>query len=405
MRKILSALLLMFLLGLPVSSAAGQEGSTILGDPDLTGETANNNYITPNFTGCTKALVNPVNSTYEQDVVYLTNLERQKVGAAPLKRNTDLDYAARYHAKDLVDDYYFDHATYDGRGDGRSGVTYVCSTGTRIGLYYSGYRGENIAGGYGTPTSVMTGWMASSGHRANLLNTAHREIGVGYYPGGYWRDYWVQDFGTRSSVYPLVINLEAQQIDNYQVGLYIYGSGTFTQMRLKNDTDAWGSWISFTSSLNWNLRQVKGTRTVTVELKKPDGSTATSSDTIYLTNGAQLGGLPASINFVYDLSTGQMKPSQLTIQPQNIGGTVPMTWVATGSESWIKLSPTDGTTPNGMNEVSIQGINTSVPGVYTGSVTISVTSPSGVQDSPQVIPVRVAVTRLDNFTFLPLLRR
>ena len=103
-----------------------------------------------------------MNSAYEQEIVYLTNIERQKVGAAPLKRNVDLDYAARYHAKDLIDDNYFDHATYDGWGDGMDGVTYVCSTSTRIALYYAGYRGENIAGGYGTPASVMVdGWMES----------------------------------------------------------------------------------------------------------------------------------------------------------------------------------------------------------------------------------------------------
>ena len=406
MRKIFSTLLLLFLLGFPVSSAAGQEGATILGDPDLAGETEDLSYITPNFAGCTKVLVNPVNSAYEQEVVYLTNLERQKVGAAPLKRNTDLDYAARYHAKDLIDDNYFDHATYDGWGDGMDGVTYVCSTGTRINLYYSAYRGENIAGGYGTPASVMDGWMDSDGHRNNLLNTSHREIGVGYYAGGFWRHYWVQDFGSRSDVYPLVINLEAQETSSYQVNLYIYGSGTFTQMRLKNDTDAWSAWLPFSSSPSWSLRPVKGTRTVTVELKKPDGSITTSSDTIYLTNGVQLGGMPSSINFIYDMAVGQFRPSQITLQPQNIGGTYSMSWAASaGAEGWVKLSQTSGTTPSGTAQVSIQGIDTSVPGVYNSTVTITVTNPSGAEGSPQITPVRVAVTRLDNFTFLPLVRR
>jgi len=317
-----------------------------------------------------------------------------------------LDYAARYHAKDMIDDNYFDHSTYDGWGNGVTGATYVCGWSTRVALYSSGVGGENIAGGYGTPAAAMDGWMGSSGHKSNLLNTGHREIGVGYAAGGYWRSYWVQDFGTRSSVYPLVINLEAEQTNTYAANLFVYGAGTFTQMRFKNDNDVWGAWMPFASTLSWNLRQVKGTRTVTVELKKADGSTTTSSDDIYLTNGAALGGLPVAINFVYDQAEGQFHPAQVTLQPQNSGGTLSMTWTAApGPQGWVFLSQTSGSTPSGSTQVSIQGLNTSVPGVFSSSITVTVTNPLGAQNSPQVIPVQVVVTELDNFIFLPVVRR
>ena len=51
--------------------------------------------------------------------------------------------------------------------------------------------GENIARGYNTPESVVNGWMNSSGHRANILNSTYTRIGVGYVKDG---NYWTQMF-------------------------------------------------------------------------------------------------------------------------------------------------------------------------------------------------------------------
>lgn len=39
--------------------------------------------------------------------------------------------------------------------------------------------GENIAYGYPTAKSVVRAWMASPGHRANILTRRYRQIGVG----------------------------------------------------------------------------------------------------------------------------------------------------------------------------------------------------------------------------------
>ena len=51
--------------------------------------------------------------------------------------------------------------------------------------------GENIARGYATPQAVVNGWMNSSGHRANILNSSYNQIGVGYVAQG---NYWTQMF-------------------------------------------------------------------------------------------------------------------------------------------------------------------------------------------------------------------
>ncbi|MYT19728.1 CAP domain-containing protein, partial [Streptomyces sp. SID7760] len=54
--------------------------------------------------------------------------------------------------------------------------------------------GENIARGQADADAVMNAWMNSSGHRANILNCAFKEIGIGVHKGdgGPW---WTQDFG------------------------------------------------------------------------------------------------------------------------------------------------------------------------------------------------------------------
>ena len=57
-----------------------------------------------------------------------------------------------------------------------------------FGVKYS-YAGENIASGQPTAARVMSDWMNSPGHRANIVNKNFTKIGVGYVNGE-----WVQMF-------------------------------------------------------------------------------------------------------------------------------------------------------------------------------------------------------------------
>ena len=62
-------------------------------------------------------------------------------------------------------------------------------------LHAAGYPrpgAENIAFGQRTAARVVADWMASSGHRRNILNCAYTTIGVGFDPRG---NYWTQNFG------------------------------------------------------------------------------------------------------------------------------------------------------------------------------------------------------------------
>lgn len=54
--------------------------------------------------------------------------------------------------------------------------------------------GENVAAGYGSPEEVMAAWMASSGHRQNILNPSFTRLGIGVAPDSNGTLYYTQIF-------------------------------------------------------------------------------------------------------------------------------------------------------------------------------------------------------------------
>ncbi|MEV6113035.1 CAP domain-containing protein [Streptomyces sp. NPDC052109] len=117
-------------------------------------------------------------------ILQLVNAERGKVGCRPLALNAALMKAAQAHSADMAAHRNMSHTGSDGSSPG--------DRITRAGYEWSAY-GENVAYGYATADQVMTGWMNSPGHRANILNCSFKEIGVGLAQPG---SYWTQDFGT-----------------------------------------------------------------------------------------------------------------------------------------------------------------------------------------------------------------
>ncbi len=110
----------------------------------------------------------------------------------------NLQRAARAHSKSMIRHDYFSHNSRNGD----SFEQRLRKFGYNTRLHYP--VGENIHGGggsYGTPRGAMRSWMNSSGHRANILNRAHRQIGIGTATGKYysytrWTMY-TADFGGR----------------------------------------------------------------------------------------------------------------------------------------------------------------------------------------------------------------
>jgi uncharacterized YkwD family protein len=129
--------------------------------------------------------VSSSNLTYEQKVAELVNIERQKAGLSALTFDQSVSNVARTKSKDMAANNYFAHQspTYGSAGDML----------TRFGIKWSAW-GENIASGQRTPEAVVTAWMNSSGHRANILSANFSKIGVGYAVNSNGTPYWTQIF-------------------------------------------------------------------------------------------------------------------------------------------------------------------------------------------------------------------
>ena len=131
------------------------------------------------------ATVSSSNLIYEQKVVELVNIERQKAGLQALTLNSEISNVARTKAKDMADNNYFAHQspTYGSAGDML----------TKFGIRSSAW-GENLASGQKTPESVVAAWMNSEGHRANIMSPDFSRIGVGYVTNSGGTPYWTQVF-------------------------------------------------------------------------------------------------------------------------------------------------------------------------------------------------------------------
>lgn len=119
---------------------------------------------------------------FEQEVVRLVNEARAENGLPALTASGELSRVARIKSQDMVDNGYFSHnsPTY--------GTPFEMLT--SFGVSYR-TAGENIAYGQRSPQEVVTTWMNSPGHRANILNAGFTQIGVGYVSSG---NYWTQLF-------------------------------------------------------------------------------------------------------------------------------------------------------------------------------------------------------------------
>jgi uncharacterized protein YkwD len=129
---------------------------------------------------CPNAELVPTAANVDQvraSVLCLTNADRAQRGMARLKENPKLRMAARAHSSDMVDKGYFGHTT----PGGESFVDRIVDSGyaRRNGGWSLG---ENLgwgSGELGTARGVQDAWMHSHGHKANVLKSAYREIGIG----------------------------------------------------------------------------------------------------------------------------------------------------------------------------------------------------------------------------------
>lgn len=111
----------------------------------------------------------------------LVNRERLSHGMGALAPNAHLETAAQGHSADMAAGDYFEH-------DGRHGDTPLSRMRASGYIFSSrvGYAvGENIAWAtlwMASPKAIVASWMASPGHRANILDATFSETGIGVSP-------------------------------------------------------------------------------------------------------------------------------------------------------------------------------------------------------------------------------
>ncbi|WP_129689193.1 CAP domain-containing protein [Gottfriedia acidiceleris] len=104
------------------------------------------------------------NASIQQQILDLVNIERGKGGLKPLILSSYLNGTAQAWSQTMSNANNMYHSTLSFKG---------------------GYKGENIAHGQTTAKEVMTDWMNSPGHRANIMNANFKQLGVGKV-GTYW---------------------------------------------------------------------------------------------------------------------------------------------------------------------------------------------------------------------------
>ncbi len=160
----------------------------------------------------------------KENIILFTNEDRKENGdLSPLTENEKLNLSAQKKMEDMFSSQYFEHISPNGEG--------VSDLSKEAGYEYI-LIGENLAmGNFKDDRALMDAWMASPGHRANILNKNYTEIGVaigrGIFDGS---NVWmaVSHFGTPLSICPPidgilygVINANQKEADKMEEDLSV----------------------------------------------------------------------------------------------------------------------------------------------------------------------------------------
>ena len=124
------------------------------------------------------ASVTPRSNAWEAKVVRLTNARRKAHGRKPLRAAPCPDSYAEPWTRHLARTQTLTHQDLT----------------PMLGCPSTSYAGENIAYGYSTPRALVSAWMHSPGHRANILSRHFHRIGVSGWRATNGVTYATQDF-------------------------------------------------------------------------------------------------------------------------------------------------------------------------------------------------------------------
>jgi len=155
---------------------------------------------------CPGADAQPTAATLDatgQTTLCLLNAERTSRGLPALRQNAALSGASLAYSRLMVAQSFFAHVAPDGT-DLVKRLTAVGYLGKGVGDWTVG---ENLAWAQSylsTPRNVVAAWMASTGHRENILSGDYSEVGIGLADGipvaGQPGTTFTTDFGSRGSL-------------------------------------------------------------------------------------------------------------------------------------------------------------------------------------------------------------
>lgn len=124
-----------------------------------------------------------------EEVIRLTNIEREKEGLPPVSQDSRLNAAAQAKAQNMFEENYWAHYSPSGKDP----WGFINGAG-----YEFSYAGENLAKSFYESDEVVKAWMASKTHKENILNKHYSNIGIAVVEGtlnGEKTTLVVQEFG------------------------------------------------------------------------------------------------------------------------------------------------------------------------------------------------------------------
>ena len=118
----------------------------------------------------TEAVLGTQSNYASSSFLSLTNAARLSDHEGTLDLNSDLSSAAQAKANDMATDNYWSHTS----PSGKTAEDFIIDSG-----YQFTIAGENLAYGFSSASSVMSAWMNSPEHKANILDADYKDVGFG----------------------------------------------------------------------------------------------------------------------------------------------------------------------------------------------------------------------------------
>ncbi|MEW4567223.1 CAP domain-containing protein [Tautonia sp. JC769] len=124
----------------------------------------------------------------EWAIVSQTNQARAEVGLPPFVVSESLQQTSRLHAENMARLNRISHVLAE------TETPTLADRARAVGYGFDALA-ENLAFNYASPSLAVEGWLASDGHRENLLSDEYTELGVAIARNAMGQPYYVQVFG------------------------------------------------------------------------------------------------------------------------------------------------------------------------------------------------------------------